>query len=704
MKLKIYSFLFIAAILCFAQMPLSSALAIDAEYQQTLMRTTDESVLIDALAKEGESDDDVFAKSLACKRLAIIGTDAAVPALAAMLPSEKLNVYARYALEEIPGEAPNAALQKAAKELTGLTAVGAIDSIGVRRDASALPLFRELLGAAPGNDVRKAIYLAAGNIANDESAALLLEAVAGEASDDLVVRMGLGDAVLACADRFEKAGNSEKSAELFESLVCDKFPVCVQKAGSYRALLARGGVSVDKILEKLQGEKYCCFSAALKTLREFSDEDAATVVPAVIAIVPNLPVDRKALVLRALGDRKDDATRQAMLPLLIENLNNESVEVQLAAAKALANVGKYDVEAAIKGARAEKFQADQAVVDALVAAAVAMPGDAVDNAMLEIVNGVTAEELSQDAADSTGFAAVLKIIEERRTSAAAPALVKIANTPNVKPELRNGALDALSEIVSFDNLSLFVDALENESDDARIDWLLRAACTRLPREECAAEIVKIFEASDLAKKMKLFGLLKQIGGPTALACVEKACWNGETSDPASATLGQWNSPDDAKAVAEACLKLAKESKENKYRVRGIRSYIRIPRQFNLPTAERLAMCQTAFETAVRPEDKSLVFDIFPRIVEVSSAQAAMSYAGQAEYAEKAFEATVIVAEKLNLGKPDFDWKGANPEGASAENIAKADAIRTITGLMKEVLGKTTNDDLKGRAQKVIDRY
>ena len=43
----------------------------------------------------------VFEKAKACQQLASVGTKDAVPALAALLPDEKLNTYARFALEAI---------------------------------------------------------------------------------------------------------------------------------------------------------------------------------------------------------------------------------------------------------------------------------------------------------------------------------------------------------------------------------------------------------------------------------------------------------------------------------------------------------------------------------------------------------------------------------------------------------------------------
>src|SRR5688572_15059062 len=73
-----------------------------------------EADLIEVL-KSGEKPD----KALACKQLAIYGTDKAVPELAKLLSDAELASWARIALEAIPGAAPDEALTKAAGSLEG---------------------------------------------------------------------------------------------------------------------------------------------------------------------------------------------------------------------------------------------------------------------------------------------------------------------------------------------------------------------------------------------------------------------------------------------------------------------------------------------------------------------------------------------------------------------------------------------------------
>src|SRR6185503_6519581 len=78
-------------------------------------------------------------KAIPCKQLAIYGNKEAVPALAPLLSNKDLASWARIALEAIPGPEADEALRTAVPKLQGLLLIGTINSIGVRRDAKAVP-------------------------------------------------------------------------------------------------------------------------------------------------------------------------------------------------------------------------------------------------------------------------------------------------------------------------------------------------------------------------------------------------------------------------------------------------------------------------------------------------------------------------------------------------------------------------------------
>src|SRR5688572_11498225 len=112
---------------------LLAALAVPSAHAQNSPYVAEEADLI-AVLQSGQPAE----KALACKQLAIHGTDKAVPELARLLTDEKLASWARIALEAIPGPAADEALRQALDSLEGRLLIGAINSIGVRRDAKAV--------------------------------------------------------------------------------------------------------------------------------------------------------------------------------------------------------------------------------------------------------------------------------------------------------------------------------------------------------------------------------------------------------------------------------------------------------------------------------------------------------------------------------------------------------------------------------------
>jgi hypothetical protein len=684
--------LFTTSLLALAVAALFAAASARAQDVQAIITSDDEAFLIETIEKPGDEPQDILVKNVACKRLAVIGTEKAIPALAAMLPYEKLSFSARYALESMPYEACDAALAQAANELTGLQLVGVVDTIGVRGKAESVPQLKEL-GAKYADDVlvTKAIYAAMGMIGSEDAAAYLADEANKDFSGaDFLLKRGLGDGILYAADKFVKAGNAARAAELYALLAKPDFPSFVQAAGLYRWIVTVGPEdAAAKIVATLKTSDALKVSAAIKSIRELNDDSGVAAVNALVAAFGDFSEATQVRVARAIGDRKDDGARQAANALLLKIANDGSNALKVAAAQALAKNGVNQVAAFETLAGNTANFDDAELSDAIVAMAAEFEADDFDAAWKEIC----ADDFGATLAKSDNLAlAYMKIAELRRTAEAGKTLVTVAETK--EGALRDGALSALSEIVSLDSLDLLVQALDGETDDAKVDWLLRAALTRLPREDCAAKVASLFNDADLENKLKILPLLKQIGGGTALMAVANAC-GGDTLDKATQILGEWNTPEDAEILAEICLTIAKQTNDPKYHARGIRGYVRVARQFELPLATKIAMCKTAFETAQRPEDKALIFEVFKRRIEAENVAAALEYAQYPEYKEAACEAAVFVAEKIRDSQPDWNWT------APTDDQARAAAAKILVDGMKKVVETTSDADLKARAQKLL---
>ena len=673
------------ALLTCAFVALAASVA-NAQSWQELQTSTDEAALIQAITNIGDAPEDIHNGNVACKRLAVYGTDAAIPALVALLPNEKQNFNARFALEAMPSEAVDAALLKAAKELKGACLVGVIDTIGVRGKADSFATLKEIADANDDPAVQKAIYAACGMIASPEAEAFLVE----ESKKDLgameyYARKALGDAILDVADNYEKAGQLDKAAALDDVVAAAAFPKYEKEAGIYRSLIHKGADSAAKVVELLQGDDGPVSDVALKSIREFDAAASSKVVAALVENFDKFDAVRKVRVVRAFENLKADDAKAVAFPKLTSLANADDVALRAAVAKTLVSYAGSLENAAFT--RVDGKECNDALRNAKIALGVALA-----KAKPALFENMQASALLDDM-DETDALVQLKIIELARIKSAGPALVKIANER--QGALRDAALSALSEIVELDDLQLLVDALNGETDDAKVDWILRAACTRLPREECAAKVADLFAKSDLEQQLKILPLLKQIGGKTALDAVAAACNKADTIDKATQILGEWNTPEDAQAVAAICLAIAQQSNDAKYHSRGIRGYVRVARQFELPLATKIEMCKTAFNTARRPEDKALIFEVFKRLNVAENVAAALEYTQYPEYKDAACEAAVVVAEKIRTSQPGWNWN------EKSGDEAKDASAKILVDGMKKVVETTGNADLKARAQKLL---
>src|SRR5437867_6459378 len=100
-----------------------------------------ESRLVAALQSELSLD----AQEYVCRKLAMVGTAAAVPSLAVLLVKKEISHMARFALERIPASEAAQTLRDALPKVSGPLKIGVISSLGARRDTAAVATLASLL-------------------------------------------------------------------------------------------------------------------------------------------------------------------------------------------------------------------------------------------------------------------------------------------------------------------------------------------------------------------------------------------------------------------------------------------------------------------------------------------------------------------------------------------------------------------------------
>jgi hypothetical protein len=345
----------------------------------------------------------------------------------------------------------------------------------------------------------------------------------------------------------------------------------------------------------------------------------------------------------------------------------DNTDVCVAAITALKNIGDASVLPMLIDAASGT---DSEIADAAQATLENLPGQEVDQAIVGLL----------DKGNAKTQIAAIKLVEARRIVSAFPSLKKSAGSTN--KEIRDAALSALAEVVTLADLENLFDVLPAATTEAQADEnqkLLKAACSRMPREEVATKMVEILNKANERAKPNLLDILMQIGGQTAVKTVTDYAFGNSPAMKNKATelLGRWREPEDANAIADACLKLAKSN--DQYRQRGLRGYVRYPRQYPMEETQRIEMVKTYLTLATRTEDKVLVFQAFTKYPSTKMLEEAMKLLDDASIRENACTAAVDVAEKI--------------QGTSQ---ATADA-------MKKVIETSKNETTKERAKRVLDK-
>lgn len=602
-----------------------------------------------------------FEKAKACQQLAVVGARDAIPALVALLNDEKLNVYARTALENLADPGVDEALRRAAAKLQGPQLLGVLDSIGRRRDPKAVPLLTERLN---GNDaeIASAAANALGQIGTPDAAKSLLAALAQKQP---ALQAAAAGALLVLADQLVSVGKTEDAATLYEALppLSDSnrlsLPKHIQVAALRGLFRAKGNQAMDRLLAQLDSPDKDFFNVGLAVVREIPGTEATA---ALAEKLPEIPPARQALLLRALADRKAPLP----LPVIAAASKSTSLDVRKAAIYALTKHGDVSAVpllldlASLEGELAQEAKA----------ALTTLPGNNVDVVIVSRLAG----------ADPKSKAVLFEVIGDRRITSAEPLVRQALNDADA--DVRFAALGAMGQLVSLDNLELLTSRLlvaASPEESKTLQTALQTAALRMnDREQCAKKLVLCLEKAPAAKQEYLLTLLGRLGGKTALETVVALAKSNDSpmKDNAARVLGEWPSED----AAPALLTIAQNDPEEKYRLRALRGYIRIARQLRLPDAARLAMFDTVMQAAQRDDERQIAFDILARIPSKESLDRAVSHLNEPAMKTAAAAAAVKIARRLAASEP-----------------------QAVAGAMRKVLAANTEGGAANLARQILDQ-
>ncbi|MGO8697317.1 MAG: HEAT repeat domain-containing protein [Limisphaerales bacterium] len=600
-----------------------TALAADVTPPSTALFALPEGDLIQILnsdASEKEKDD-------ACRQLAVVGSQAAVPALARLLADERFNCMARSALEGIPGPGVDAALRAELTSLRGCPLVGVVGSLGVRRDKEAVKPLARLL-ADKDLEVVQAAARALGSIASPDAIEALQTSMPRAA---IASQTAFGEALLRGAEATLAIGKTTQALSVYEQLTeMTQLPTQIRAAALRGEIMARGSQGKTLLQQSLASPEYELFAVAIRVSLEGRSPDMTKVIAESLL---RLSGDRELAAIKALGALGDDCAVSALLPLT--KTGDKSVRV--AAVQAAAATGKPAVVP---------------VMAELLGEADADVANAAQDALAGITHPTTAAAVEALLANPSAQLRVagIKLVGRRQMMAAVPDLLRAADDPD--RTVRVAALNGLGELGSPTVLQPLLQFALGLSDAKEMELARDAARTICVRSgnptECASAILSVCNKASPAAKATFLSVLGAVGGPEALEAMRLALSDGhpEVHNAAVRTLTEW--PDSA--AAPALLQVIGTATENSERDLAFSGYINLIRESAAANDEKLKSFIAAAHLARTPGDKRLVLAGLGDISSVESLRAVTPYLSEAEVAEDASASTLRIAESLS---PNF---------------------------------------------------
>ena len=271
-------------------------------------------------------------KGFFCRQLVIVGTEAAVPELAKLLPDPDASHMARYALARIPGPAADAALLETLRKVDDNLKIGMVHSLGRRGFKDAVDPIASLLDSN-NQDLVVASLVALSRIDSDAAVAAIAKAREGLPAQ---LRPAATDAYLSCAARLVSQGKASEALPIYRALFAAKEPSMCRVAALTGMVAAEEDKSVQIVIAALSDQDAEVCTSAVPLLRDVPGQQATR---AILGALPKQAEDVRAMLLGVLADRGDHS---ALAPV-VESAASSSPVVRLAALEALASLGDATV-------------------------------------------------------------------------------------------------------------------------------------------------------------------------------------------------------------------------------------------------------------------------------------------------------------------------------------------------------------------------
>lgn len=528
----------------------------------------------------------------ACRQLAAVGGEEAVPALARLLTDPALSHMARFALQPMPSPAAEKALLQALDTTAGRLRVGIVNSLAARRSQAAVPRLRQLIRSEDPETARAA--LAALGLIGSATCADILEGALRQPD----ARWGatLYDASLHCAAALLRAGSRQRANKMYAQLLRAAKPEHIREAAARGGLETAGPEAQAELIRYLRGQDDALARAALWMANRALPGEALT--RRLVEEVARVPAERRIALLRAIASRRDAAVPAALTQLI----GGSDPELSQAAREALRNL---------------PVETREQVIEALL-------------------------KSNDSALHLTGIVLVRDLRLPRFTPALRPLLRA------TESDVRVSAMQAMGDLSDAPDLPPLLEALGAARSDAETEAAEQAITSLCGRsadsEGCAVQIAGALRNMPPARQAGMVRLLGSLGGPAALQSIRAALNASEEAVRVAAleALWEWKTPD----AAPDLRRLAQSAKSAGEQVRALRGLLRIASNRDVSPEQRLALCREARPLIQRDEEKVLLLAALSAIPAVDSVTMAADYLEGTTTREEAAAAVVAAAEPL----------------------------------------------------------
>ena len=569
------------------------------------------------------SDATAASKQFVCVQLGLFGSEASAEVLGRLLVKDKTSDMARYALERIDGVGIDNVLLRGLGETRGNAQIGVVNSIGMRRMNSAVEAL-SILADADDKQLKTAVISALGQIASGD-AAKSLESIMSKGH---VKFRGMAQmSYLKCADKLAEDGKKKRAFEMYRKISGKSIYDPIRRAG-FIGLVETSDDPTDLLISMLDSkDKVLQFEAAVMSSRIVGSDN----IKAAVEKMGTLSVKVQEQLLVSLADTGDDV----ILPVVVDSVKSNNLEVRIAAIKALKLVGNApsvgilaEIAANTKGT--EQAEARNSLYG--------MSAKGIDGALLALL----------DNADMKMVAEVISVISVRRVESAVGKLADMTSSRNSR--LAGSAFRAIGEVGTAKDVDRLIGLLVGlDRDGLRGDAEIGVVvlCRRTGVDEGVKKVVAALNsAKDAKTRLSLYKVLGRTGSADALSVLQNALKDPDDEVKLSAirALSLW--PEGS--AAGDLFAVVKSSDNKVHKVLALRGFIKLVPLGEQSAKEKVEMLKEAMELSGEVNEKRMVLSSLSQVRSIESLRLCSEYLDDASVGKEAAAAVLVLAKDRNI--------------------------------------------------------